>query len=1656
MDKVLNLYKVPEQDRITGVLAVLDSSSSVLPTPENIGDLIIWNDGVFGYRLWQVAEINGELDWIDVPFDTNVYYRDMSSYELKLYFYDQGGATIFEYNALFPSSDFYARLVSFNYGASRMGGAPTISGTVMHRTCLDELWTDRVCVYFNKTFHFVDKIPTSEYSNADERYKHSVEFVSERILLEKVYFMNVVDADNANTDVPVSQWLNFTVSDTISDFVGRLNESLEYSGLQDIGFRVVVDTDQYTTDFINAIEEKYKLLTISETTLKEALDLIYSNWEVPYWFDGYTIHVGFSNRAIMPEGIEMPTFQYGSTDSLLSIQKSQSNDIINRITGFGSSDNLPHFYPNKNPIGGVLRYMRNQTLMVDYARIANPYRLAGIDITDDVHGDTPNGTYFKYMPITKTYNYDQFVSINPQSEPKIVNTGDAPSLVLTPVEDYYIQSRYFVQEYGGTPAIIGHSNAHPEYNIVCKRIWVWLHEGSIVNLTLKDEMNADEMFKKGGASQIIFSDTQPPRFFIKAKSYNYTREQYEAVVNSSQGFSPSMPANLIDKYFNLRTEGSGVVYVWNDGTETDTYNEVFPIELENLPSNATCLSFTVGIMSKYNSATAPTSYVQTQLKTATETFITHTLLSEPDWSKNADGHSVNLYRYYGIKINSNITPQNGDVIYFERDGEYLPSSSSLMPYHFRETGDIWLNALNEEYHKEGSQSEYYVFDNLYKTTFAREGVSNHEDIKPTIKGMSNNSIPSRRIDRIRAVAFDQDDNNDISADGTTPQHPYFYVKLAKTSLYHGYGFNLFDCAIDGATMQLSFTSGKCSGCKFEVMVNYGSDGMARNPIALFTEPTTINGITYPAGTPKRDSDGNVMVNQYQAEQQDTSAQEVWIALKKDTETFSSGYSGSDIPNSSAVYPDLSRVKIPTTSDDFVLLNINLPYAYVVAAEKKLYYALLDNLQEQNKRVFGFSIKFSSIYYKKNYEFMDRWLNESSLVPFIYDGNELEYYVQSYAYKVTDGKLPEVTIELQEKLRRVVLPSYPLYPTPLYPTIFNPYLSSPFTQNATEKMIRRIVNETLEAKDRGVHSAEFNDVQIHGDITMQDGTSLNSQIVAINSQIFANEKIRTKEFAWGEVSKRAEIENLFVDGVFATDYNEYDTTKVRIISGGQGAVGNSCINAVFEDSVSYFSFKQKLAVEELATYTFSFYVKSSNGSSVDVTITQYDGQGNVLDSTVVNVGLGQNWEQKAVSFDTLQDAEYVIAKIANGGEETAVSVYIDGVSLYADNYTAFDQNGNPVINSMMPAKYKMSTADIFNAIDKLGGGGTSSDEVLVCTYENGTVDKTPQEIYDAYQSGKNVVLYYGNGVFYLTGANYSNNAYVIFFETVLNASSSTPQLGYVHYIKGTWRYSTTNLQRQLIDSGGGQNIKTINNQSILGSGDIDTKEMLICTFTGSTTTTCDKTVAQMYDAWYSDKEVIGTLSTSYYRLGYITNTGIAMFFSIRSYDGVTIDKIISTDGGTTWTKSSLTTQEKLTSGTNIKTINGNSVLGRGNLVLNTIEEIAMALSITSSIKTITYGSNRALIFKIQDGLSSVSVTLNQTVYFTPYRVIFDNSENQSDVYLTFSIKFNDAQLDKEIIAPALKTSGGYLLKSGDAMEVEHITWSVNSQKTGLLGLVFGSV
>ena len=248
--------------------------------------------------------------------------------ELKLYSYIDGVNDI-----PFPSSEDQAIITSFKYDSKRMGGAPTISATLMHVKCLDKLWEYNVYATFNGEKYFIKNIPSSSYNNTDILYKHDIELVSERIVLDNVYFYDVVSKDVVY-DKPVSNNSKFTFFGDIHEFASRLNYSLQYSKMD---YTVVVD---------DGISSEGKFVSFEDTFFSNAIQESYNTYEIPYYFDGKTIHFGFTNNAITQ------TFKYGVDESLLSIQKQNANyKVVNRVTGTGSSDNIPYYYPNLNEWG---------------------------------------------------------------------------------------------------------------------------------------------------------------------------------------------------------------------------------------------------------------------------------------------------------------------------------------------------------------------------------------------------------------------------------------------------------------------------------------------------------------------------------------------------------------------------------------------------------------------------------------------------------------------------------------------------------------------------------------------------------------------------------------------------------------------------------------------------------------------------------------------------------------------------------------------------------------------------------------------------------------------------------------------------------------------------------------------------------------------------------------------------------------------------------------------------------------------------------------------------------------------------------------------------------------------------------------------------------
>ena len=324
--------------------------------------------------------------------------------------------------------------------------------------------------------------------------------------------------------------------------------------------------------------------------------------------------------------------------------------------------------------------------------------------------------------------------------------------------------------------------------------------------------------------------------------------------------------------------------------------------------------------------------------------------------------------------------------------EYITPSQNLLPPIYRETkgAQRFYNAQNNTY--QNSEGEYYVFENEYSQDNPKEGITTFEDIKPTITGVTNSS--GQRIDSFIEFAYDANDSDEVDEEGNY-LHPYFFAKMRRTN--GTYGFNLFDQAIEQQAMQISFTSGICGACTFEIAVG---DESQKNLVQ-------VNG----DGTLQRDEDGNVLCGREdlqqpqipQDRQNDTRNYEVWIALRKDDTTYP-----QVMPNANYNYK-------PSASDTFVILGINLPEGYILKAEQDLKDALINHMWLNNVEKFTFSAKFSRIFFTENPYVLDQ-LNENARVIIEYNGKQHTMYIDEYTYKMdSTTPLPEIDVNLVDTL-----------------------------------------------------------------------------------------------------------------------------------------------------------------------------------------------------------------------------------------------------------------------------------------------------------------------------------------------------------------------------------------------------------------------------------------------------------------------------------------------------------------------------------------------------------------------------------------------------------------------------------------------------------------
>lgn len=324
---------------------------------------------------------------------------------------------------------------------------------------------------------------------------------------------------------------------------------------------------------------------------------------------------------------------------------------------------------------------------------------------------------------------------------------------------------------------------------------------------------------------------------------------------------------------------------------------------------------------------------------------------------------------------------------------WITPSTTLMPPIYRQSGgaERFYNAVNDTYPR--PDGGYYTFENEYKGNNPKEQIVKFEDIKPTIVEVTNAN--GDRIDMIAEFAYDSDDNDDVDAETGDYLHPYFYARLRKMD--GEWGFNLFEHAITANTpMTISMTSGNCASCNFEIgVVETVVDGKE-----VFQNPVQVDG------------SGNIVAGSYadkvkpdniQPQQQDTSTNSVWIALKKDINTFGT------------IMPSVNNNYKPSSGDTFVILYIELPQAYIDAAEKKLEGNIIAYMLDNNSTKFNFSINFSQVYFAENPDTL-ALMNENARLIIEYNNKEYTLYISSYSYKVTDDSpLPTITVDLADTL-----------------------------------------------------------------------------------------------------------------------------------------------------------------------------------------------------------------------------------------------------------------------------------------------------------------------------------------------------------------------------------------------------------------------------------------------------------------------------------------------------------------------------------------------------------------------------------------------------------------------------------------------------------------
>lgn len=719
---------------------------------------------------------------------------------------------------LFPSEANPAIVSSYTYDAKRMGGAPTLTATIYSSEPLQ--WKKEEFVEYNGDRFFASYTPNSTKDNSSRMWKNEITFTSRRELLDNTLFFDVVvdDVDTHNKDRYRSNQTKFTFGGTIHEFVARVNSSMAYCGLyrptdEYKGYYVVVD-EGYGTDEVKEVSFEDQYLT-------DVLQLINTTFELDYYWDGSVCHVGKVQHDLTDTPIK-----YGSSDALISVSKENANyKIVDMITGYGSSDNLPYYYPNDDEFGEAIFDAKNiasehvDVTLSDYLRYSK-YN-DNLVLFKSKKGKYEGNVDVSTLYVRDTYSPENLTQADNSQNPKVkcwfwvsikINVKKGQIIDFSKISfnfelfDYIQKKENITNLSSATRTINIYTTYHDLYKNVC------------TDSNLGDACSVE--FAEDGTFYIdidaIFS------YNCKVFTMDGKRTFY-----GSSAWKVSFSGDVV---FSLDTNSE---YSWKNG---DNY-----IPLDNS-----------GI---YVNGIASAKYVE----------------YDYNFGKNDEG----IYGFDKI-----YTGTEDDAVQVSVTGrKWIAPSSVLMPSIYRNTkgAERFYYALNNA-HKLPSGSGYYEFVNLYKKGNPHQGTVTFDDIKPTINGIVN--AEGQLFGEIADVAFDSVDSDVKDSDGKYI-HSYFYIKLHK---FNGdFGFDLFAHALASEPAKINLIkSNGCPACSF-VIYNQPS---ADNSKCYNCVSVDENGNLKPVRTDKNDY---IFANASDAYEdklnQDSTQKELWIAVQKDTSTL---------------------------------------------------------------------------------------------------------------------------------------------------------------------------------------------------------------------------------------------------------------------------------------------------------------------------------------------------------------------------------------------------------------------------------------------------------------------------------------------------------------------------------------------------------------------------------------------------------------------------------------------------------------------------------------------------------------------------------------------------------------------------------------------------